>query len=152
MRFKKIVPYKIKRILPMLGIAGASLFMGGCEKDEPLRDVELHFNCDNLSAITSEYHGDYSVSELAKAYANEPTVGTIYIVPDGDWGTYESSNINDLRKLSLEPLFDYSPKFRGKGDFNFSPGAASKVPQDSLWYVSKGFTINKYRPANDYQR
>ena len=152
MKLKKTIPYKLKRIIPMLGIAGASLFMGGCEKEEPLRDVELHFSPDNYSEISYEDHGEYGISELSKAYVNEPPVGTIYLVPDGDWATCKTDIINEVRRRYLEPLFDYSPKFKGKGDFNFHPGAASEVPQDSLWFVSKGFTINKYRPLSDYQR
>ncbi len=152
MRFKKIVPYKIKRILPMLGIAGASLFMGGCEKDEPLRDVELHFNCDDYSAIINITPDEqFFISDIAKSYADDPTVRTIYLIPEGEWYTYVANTIVALRQNGLEPLFKYSPKFRGKGDFEFYPGAASKVPQDSLWFVSKGFTINKYRPLSDYQ-
>ncbi len=152
MKFTKTVPYKLKRIIPMLGIAGASLFMGGCEKEKPLRDVELHFNRDDFSTIVYQDRGEIFISELAKAYANDPTVGTIYLIPDGEWGTYVAISISDMRQTFLEPMFNYSPKFKGKGDFNFYPGAASKIPQDSLWFVSKGFTINKYRPLSDYQR
>ena len=135
----------------MLGIAGASLFLGGCEKNEPQRDIELHFNQDDFSAISYEdIYGHRHISELAKAYADDPQVGRIYVIPDGNWSNW--LNVNGLRKNGLEPLFDYSSKFIGKGDFNFYPGAASLVPEDSLWYVSKGFTINKYRPLSDYQR
>jgi len=32
MKFKKIMPYKIKRLIPMLGLAGAAMVMPGCEK------------------------------------------------------------------------------------------------------------------------
>ena len=32
MQFKKIVPYKIKRLIPMLGLAGATLAAPSCEK------------------------------------------------------------------------------------------------------------------------
>ena len=152
MKFTKTIPYKLKRIIPMLGIAGASLFMGGCEKEKPLRDVELHFNRDDFSTIVYQDRGEIFISELAKAYANDPTVGTIYLIPDGEWGTYVANTISDMRQTILEPMFNYSPKFKGKGDLDFYPGAASKIPQDSLWFVSKGFTINKYRPLSDYQR
>ena len=153
MQFKKTIPYKLKRIIPMLGIAGASLFMGGCEKEEPLRDVELHFNRDDVSTIWyKDENGNGQISQIAKEYANDPTIGTIYLIPDGEWNTYVASTIKDMRQTLLEPMFNYSPKFKGKGDLDFYPGAASEVPQDSLWFVSKGFTINKYRPLSDYQR
>ena len=152
MKFTKTIPYKLKRIIPMLGIAGASLFMGGCEKEKPLRDVELHFSRDDWSTINYEVNGEYVISDLAKEYVNDPTVGTIYLVPEGDWSVCVALSITNLRKTTFEPMFNYSTKFKGKGDFNFYPGAPSEIPQDSLWYVSKGFTINKYRPLSDYQR
>ena len=153
MKFTKTIPYKLKRIIPMLGIAGASLFMGGCEKEKPLRDVELHFSTDDYSTIFYiDENANGQMSQLSQEYANDPTIGTIYLVPEGDWSTSVAFSINYMRKVALEPIFNYSSKFKGKGDFNFYPGAASEVPQDSLWYVSKGFTINKYRPLSDYQR
>ena len=36
-----------------------------------------------------------------------------------------------------------SPKMRGRGDFDFKLGEASKVPDDSLWFIKQGWTINK---------
>ena len=66
-------------------------------------------------------------------------------MPEGPWYTYVASTITGVRHNVFERMFEYSPKFRGKGDFDFYPGAASQVPADSLWYVSKGWTINKYR-------
>ena len=41
MKLNKILPYKLARVLPILGIAGASLFAGCNKEDEPTRDVEI---------------------------------------------------------------------------------------------------------------
>ena len=145
MNFKKVVPYKLKRLVPMLGMAGATL-LGGCEKEETLRDVELRFtNKDCSSLMYMNENNERCISDVAKEYVEDETVRYIYLVPEGPWYTYVASSITGARHNVFERMFEYSPKFRGKGDFDFYPGAASQVPADSLWYVSKGWTINKYR-------
>lgn len=147
MQFKKVVPYKIRRLIPMLGMAGATLLMGGCEKEEPIvptRDVEIEI--DQLApekVIGQDENGERSPSDLAQYYVDDPTIRTIYLVPVGSWTNYRNTEITALRGATLEMLLDYSPKFKGKGDFNFRIGEASKVPEDSLWYVANGWTINK---------
>lgn len=116
----------LKRALPVLGFAGATLFTS-CEKDEPMRDVELTFS--KVKSI--------EMSEIER-YAQDPSVRTIYLVPTGDWQKVKFGNINFLRKNFLQPRLDVSPKVRGRGDFNFAPGEASVIPGDSLWYIQHG--------------
>lgn len=77
------------------------------------------------------------------SYAKNPTIRTIYIVPAGEWYVCAAHNITYLRNNFLQPRLNVSPKIRGKGDFDFEVGEASKVPEDSLWYVANGWTINK---------
>ena len=132
MKMTKTVPYYLKRALPVLGFAGATLFTS-CEKDEPMRDVELTFGL--VKSI--------EMSEIER-YAQDPSVRTIYLVPTGDWQGCRYGNINFLRKNFLQPRLDISPKVWGRGDFNFTPGQASLIPGDSLWYIQHGWTINKY--------
>lgn len=139
----------------MLGLVGASLVMPGCDKEDPIpmRDIELRFSDDDCSNLFyRDREGRFFISEIIKTCEKDPYIKTVYLIPEGDWHIYVASSINGFRKYNLEILFDYSSKLRGRGDFNFYPGAASQVPEDSLWYVSKGFTINKYRPLTDYQR
>ena len=123
----------LKRALPVLGFAGATLFTS-CEKDEPMRDVELTFDGDKKTI---------EISEIER-YAKDPSVRTIYLVPIGDWQFARFGNINFMRKNFLQPRLDISPKVWGRGDFNFTPGEASVIPGDSLWYIQHGWTINKY--------
>lgn len=144
MQFKQVVPYKLKRLIPMLGIAGASLFLGGCEKNEPQRDVELFFANDDIFEIFED-------PSIIQEIADQPDVRTVYLIPTGGWDNFWASNISRFTKTTLRPAIDISPKVRGKGDFDFYPGQASKVPEDSLWITQQGWTINKYRPLSDYQ-
>ena len=151
MKIKKIMPYNIRKILPMIGIAGASLMMGGCQKEEqPTRDIELTFSNDDASNVVL-IHPDETpmrlsreVSDIIKYLDAQPDIRTIYLVPYDDWKLYQDHNVSGLRNNVLSYAIDYSPKVRGRGDFNFKLGEASKVPEDSLWYVKHGWTINEY--------
>ena len=145
MKLNKVLPYKLARVLPILGIAGASLFAGCSKEDEPTRDVEVTFTQDDgWDIIQQNPDGTRQVSQLIKDYAARPDIRTIYLVPLDNWKNFGSNAITGLRKNALEYAINYSPKVRGRGDFNFWPGAASLVPEDSLWYVQNGWTINRH--------
>ena len=145
MKLNKVLPYKLARVLPILGIAGASLFAGCSKEDEPTRDVEVTFTQDDgWDIIQQNPDGTRQVSQLIKDYAARPDIRTIYLVPLDNWKNLGSNAITGLRKNALEYAINYSPKVRGRGDFNFWPGAASLVPEDSLWYVQNGWTINRH--------
>ncbi len=133
MAFYKKLPYKLKRLVPMLGLAGATM-LGGCDKDDPIqmRDVNLFFNVDNCSEI---------YPENIKKIAAEPDVRTIFMIPMGYWENLNTENISNMRKNILQPAIDASTKARGDGDFLFRVGRVSK--QDSLWYIQHGWTINR---------
>ena len=146
MKLNKILPYKLSRVLPILGIAGASLFAGCNKEDEPTRDVEIVLSStgDPWDIIQKNPDGTRQVSQLIKDYVAQPNVRTIYLVPVGGWIIYDCNGITGMRKNTLEYAINYSPKVRGRGDFDFRLGEASKVPVDSLWYVHNGWTINRY--------
>ncbi len=151
MKLNKVVPYKLKRLIPMLGMAGATLF-SGCSKEEiprlPQRDVEVKIYSDDYSAIAC-YEGWYygwRHIELPKAYADSHNIKNVYIVAEPvGWENHSAENVTELCQEVLKPTVDYSPKIKGKGDFNFKPGVASQVPADSLWLVQHGWTINKQK-------
>lgn len=139
MRFTEKMIYNIKRALPVLAIAGAGL-MASCDKDDepdvPQHDVELPF---------TKWTADQRLTfPILWGYINDPAVRYIYLVVEGDWNNYTPDNISQTRDNFLQPRMEMSPKMRGRGDFHFTPGAASRVPSDSLWYVQQGWTINKY--------
>ncbi|MCH5334464.1 MAG: hypothetical protein J1D86_01480 [Alistipes sp.] len=116
----------------------AALLAAGCSKEEPTKDVEIE-----LTQMTKISELPETVTKImnSKEY---PLIRTIYIVPlEGTWSDMRSNNILIMRNKVLQPTIELSPKVRGKGDFNFGPGEASKVPEDSLWYVQHGWTINK---------
>lgn len=162
MKFLKKVPYKAKTILPALALAGGAM-MASCEKEEPVvkevpapsinTDDEtnkqkdyVEFNIiyeSTLPLFKTSSEGVKIVTDAVNYYIRKDEIKYIYIVPTGNWEFCEKIGIKTLREYTLEFMINYSPKIRGKGDFAFQPGEASKVPEDSLWYVQNGWTINK---------
>ena len=143
MKFKKTVPYKIRRALSMAAIIGAPLVptsCGGLEPDpepepEPTREIEIKFDHVTASNVLSY--------EVLHNYANDKTIKNVYLVPTKHWDSYVAGNITFMRNNFLQPRLDISPKISGRGNFDFVLGEASKVPNDSLWFVKNGWTINK---------
>ena len=152
MKYTKMLPYKLKKALPAIGMMGSMLMTTSCEQEKdddiiPTKEISLTFYQGNMTNIIHLYPDlmTRTVSDTIIKYANDPTVKTIYLVPENNWSNYLYHNITSLRNNVLEYAINYSPKVRGKGDLNFRLGEASKVPEDSLWYVRNGWTINKNR-------
>ena len=150
MNFRKIFPYNLKKMLPVLGIAGIGA-VSSCEKPSPYQpepaEVDVRFSYDQLSPVFTLVYStatdyEYIPSDIVKYYVEHPDVKTINLVSTGDWSPYGTLVMSRM-KTGLQTLVNYSPKIRGKGDFNFMPGQASSVPEDSLWFVQNGWTINK---------
>ena len=180
MYLKKTLSYNLKRILPVLTIAGASLF-GACTKeDEPdliidppkkeipkdttetqeqdtiqqpqpepidttIRIINIYFDQNEgaASLYKNNPDGTRDPSDMIKNYVAMSHVDTIYLIPTSTWCNFYEPNITGLRENVLEFNINYSPKIRGKGDFDFMLGKSSTIPEDSLWYIKNGWTINK---------
>ena len=86
------------------------------------------------------------ISEVQQL-VNEGKFRIIYIEPAayGNWYRADAHDITSWRTEILQPCIELSSVVHGKGDFNFKLGEASKVPEDSLWYIQQGWTINKYK-------
>ncbi len=106
------------------------------------RDVMLF-----LKSVTGTESLEPTIKTLQE-YANCDTVSNIYLVPspDFDWkqGSILPAGITQTRK-QLQEKINVSPKIHGRGNFDFIPGRASMVPEDSLWFVQNGWTINKQK-------
>lgn len=152
MKFKKIIPYKMKHVLPILGLAGASV-VSSCEKVAPTEpkpvktEVDILFDANNVHVLGRMQGDDFVVSDIIQYYVENPDIKAVYLYTQGDWSNWRESAISINRELVFQKVINYSSKMRGRGDFNFMLGEASKVPEDSLWYVQNGWTINK-----QYQR
>ena len=149
MKFKKIIPYKLRRALSMATIAGATLMPVGCvkeEQDEPATeqyDVIIELNGGNVTELDRTFE-KYNIDAIKKL-DHDKTVRYIYLTPVSNWGGFGSKNMQLMRKNALEPRMAASPKVRGRGDFKTTPGVMAAIPTDSLWYVQNGWTFNKSR-------
>ena len=154
----KKIPYSLKRIVPMAMLAGATVFGGGCkpqnEPDDPLDKTpntptetpvepivkvnkELYFKQSDVIQISFDTLNKYLAME---------NIDTIFMIPQGGFAAPSSVGYHYFelaRSNLLEPRTNLSPRIRGKGDFITNPGHPSQAPEDSLWFVSKGWTVNK---------
>ena len=142
MKIYRTLKYKIKNLIPMAAIAGATLTScgggsngGKIEPETPTKEIEIKFTNSNRNDVLD-------MTKLQN-YANDKTIKTIYLVPMEHWNAYYASHITTMRNQYFQPRLNISPKIKGRGNFDFVLGEASKVPQDSLWYVKQGWTINK---------
>ena len=93
-----------------------------------------------------EFAPESSVEALLEElgiYANDSTVEKIVCKATGDWSSYNSESVTFFYR-NVIPDMDKAAKGKwiGEGDLNFKLGEASKVPDDSIGIVKRGFTIN----------
>lgn len=146
MKFYKRIFYNIRHVIPTIGMAGATMLPTSCAKTEvfepvhevPIQqhDVEIEFDSNNGDKILT--------FDSLRKHIDDKTVRTIYLVPTQHWDGCSAANITYFRKNFLQQRLAMSSKITGRGDFDFKLGEASKVPEDSLWFVKNGWTINKY--------
>ena len=131
-----------KCTLFLLALAGVTLLPTACEKEDPMHDVILEFwvdtGGDNIEQL--------SIENIQK-HIDDKSVKNIYIKPiesKCDFSTCETANLHSVRNY-MQRRIDLSPKMSGMGNFVFPVGRTD--PQDSLWFVQHGWTINKYLQA-----
>ena len=136
MKFKKIMPYKIKRLIPMLGLAGAAMVMPGCEKTP----IQQHDTVYMWGVIdwTNIWPADN-----VRASADSAEVRYVILKNDGNGF---APNIKDYEvKTDLERvLFEVDAKnrhkVRGEGDLW---GLTITNDEYRKWFEDLGFTINR---------
>lgn len=137
----KVIPFKMRRGLAALGVAGA--MAGACKKAEPETNPTLVINIE-FSPYTIEKLIPSTVRDTLNKYG-EKNIKHIYLIPTGYWNGLSPISISNARKHMLEPAINLAPqKISGRGEFTFAAGNASQVPQDSLWYVKNGWTITPF--------
>ncbi len=141
-------------LLPVLAITASVLF--GCKPDAPVDDpnstpqdtipdslkynVELEFWCGTITGLGNG--GTKLYPDTIQKYIDNEYVDTVYLVVNrgSTFGGLRQSTITQYRNV-LEELTNISPRVRGRGNFYFQ--AAHPLPADSLYFVSKGWTVNQ---------
>ena len=139
MKFNQTVKYNLKRVLPILGIAGATL-LPACREHRNEPEPQKH------SVDLKWFQGYYEeiTPENIQKNLDDPTVDTIYLalVNGGDFTNLYKENVEFMRENSLGPRIEMGKgRVRGKGNFVFYPGRVA--PADSLWLVQQGWTVNQ---------
>ena len=152
MRLLNRISSAIKRAIPTIGIAGLTVLPAACDTDDTRQDiteskiakhnVELPFKDAQLD-LGRYLNNNIYPDKLLQEYIDDENIDSIYLIPVVPWHSYTATDITNFRQNVLQPIMEMSPKLRGQGDFNFFRGEASKVPEDSLWFVANGWTINK---------
>lgn len=137
--------YSLKRILPMVAMAGAGLMASCNDKPvddpyaEPIDPVKvLKFGKADIGYDSLEY------SNVMK-YANDPRITKIiYFVDSTNNNNYTGYNTRNISKHRewLQERLDYTPKATGAGTFMFRKGQL--LHEDSVWFVANGWNA-KYR-------
>ena len=146
MKFTKKIPYALKCAVPTAMMAAATVF-GGCQKEEnPKHDVELKFG--------ANYCYEISIENIKNKLA-DPTVNKIYLRTLDDGSLWYNQGVgwvypDDLREY-LEQYVNMAPdRIFGRGNFVFEVGMCSR--EDSLWFVRRGWTVNRQNQIPQKQR
>lgn len=143
MKFIKTLPYKLKRTLPILGIAGASL-LAGCDKDnEP--DMGLHD-----TVYKWPYLQDIPVVDVCMS-ADSANVRYVMLQYDGVGLNMSVTTLKDFlqNRVISEVSLQNQYKIRGTGEIpSVIMGAQNgeklrKSRADSTWLANFGFTLTR---------
>ncbi len=151
---------KIKILIPILLLLNVIAFVS-CknDKNEPDDPLDKTPNTPietpvepvvkvNKELYFTESDGIQISFDTLNKYLAMDNIDTIFMIPQGPFFSPNSLGLDyhyfELARTNLlEPRTDLSPRIRGKGDFATDPGHPTQALEDSLWFVSKGWTVNK---------
>lgn len=137
---KKIIPYKIRRILPIAGIAAMGMALPSCDKDDepvPIHDTVYTWGMDMFHDGVATFP-----EKQIRASADSASVRYIILKSDGkSWGG--AFNEHDFRTKVIEPMISFGGeknrhKFKGAGTLKH---VYPRYPEDKQWLIDFGYTI-----------
>ncbi len=139
MKLKQTLPYKLKRIVPILGLAGASLFTA-CEEPDLQHDTIYNWNIADMSAIYPTNHAAISAdsAQVRTVFLNYTETPTPTNVLDMDVRTLMEKTV-----AGAKPENQY--KIRGSGEI---PTVHVTSPEDSAWVLNFGFKVRNFERFN----
>ena len=144
MKFHTVIPYKLKRLIPMAMIAGMPVFAASCDKEPPHHDTTYVWGLDNWDANV--------FGPRVAASADSADVRYVYLLNDGrSLGGAPTSTILEL----MNRIIDFTPpenqhKIRGAGTLNNTSMERNNQQyiQDSIALVKLGFDFGKVLYGN----
>ena len=154
---KKVLLYRIRRAMPILGLAGASLLPCACSKDKepvnPEQPVAPVDTVDNRYDVTVNWGYSTYLERLTPtiaAAAANPDVRYVILESDGsNWGG--ALTVSDLRNILVQPMIDacavapnklkhqgtiYRPSIHGRTSEEYK-----QQQQDSAFLANLGYSL-----------
>ena len=146
MKFIKTLPYKLKRILPIFGIAGASL-LAGCNKDDEPTPPGLH---DTVYTWTMDDMLHIPIADVCMS-ADSANVNRVILRYVGGPAWLKVSTLKNFLQNTIisEVTLQNQYKIRGDGEIPemvmeaYTDADLVKSKEDSVWLTNFGFKLTK---------
>ena len=142
MRLTKKVPYKLKTLIPALGLAGASMF-SACERNEPIPQHDT-FYCLSSSRW-------FTLQEQQNIVASADSATVRYVILESDGKTCNGSTIRvtalNMKKLIKQIPAEKQQKVKGSGILR---EMTINSQEDSIYLTNMGFKFVDAIPYAEY--
>ena len=142
MRLTKKVPYKLKTLIPILGLAGASMF-SACERDEPIPQHDTIY--------TFGYGEWFDAEEKQNIVASADSATVRYVILENNGDTYNRSTVRLLAgnmKLLINKIpVEKQQKVKGSGILR---EMTINSQEDSTYLANMGFKFVDAIPYSEY--
>lgn len=142
MRLTKKVPYKLKTLIPILGLAGASMF-SACERNEPIpqHDTIYTFGRGNW----------FDAQEKQNIIASADSATVRYVILESDGKTYYGGTVRvsalNMKKLIKQIPAEKQQKVKGSGILR---EMTIDSQEDSTYLANMGFKFVDAIPYAEY--
>ena len=166
MKLKQTLPYKLKRVVPILGLAGASLFTA-CEKPvepDPRHDTVHTWNHSEYDRIVRAFtYKDSAFSTLpqrVRASADSALVRNVILefadtalLPTATYSNFASNIRHVIVDSILAPIApENRAKVRGRGEIDALVLDLDQNDPDSIWLTDFGYTLTNVRYLSDFRK
>ena len=145
MKYRKVIPFKLKNLLPMAVVAGSTIFFGACHK-KPVPEPPHH----NTTYIWGIYNTkDVLPADNITKSVDSTSVDFVFLENDGvSWeGTSPTIALRYVQKILDDVKSDKKHKIRGAGTINGVGMSRSNENhyRDSIALAQMGFKFNNVR-------
>ena len=165
MKLKQTLPYKLKRVVPILGLAGASLFTA-CHQ-EPIIQHDTIYTWDRREYYKIGHAGfgyaDSALSTLpqrVRASADSALVRNVILefadtalLPTATYFAVASNIRHVIVDSILAPIApENRAKVRGRGEIDALVLDLDQNDPDSIWLTDFGYTLTNVRYRSDFRK
>lgn len=146
MKYRKVISFKLKNLLPMAVVAGSTIFFGACHKKpvpEPQHDTTYVWGIDNWSAVQP-------LDQKVPASADSASVRYIYLLNDGNslQGAPTSWILKNMNMIIEQVVPQNRHKIRGAGTLHDVGILQDKDVLDSIALAKMDFQFGKVHYGN----